>query len=232
VLAGAAAAVGVFTKDVARSGPPPREEHLVHRAAVAPGAVLALALVGLAGFNAFVPLYTDELHHGAEGVFLCYGVLVLVVRIFGARLPDTMGAVRAGSLATMFAASGLALMAAWRGWFGLFAGTVLFSAGMSLCYPALLLLALQGVPDNERASVVGTFSSFFDLSQAVGALVCGATVALAGNRGAFATGAVLAVVALALLRSGVDPRTRVATPEPAGDLAAAELTDPGFTAGA
>jgi predicted MFS family arabinose efflux permease len=82
-----------------------------------------------------------------------------------------------------------------------------------------LLLSLEGVADTERGSVVGTFSSFFDLSQAVGAFVCGIVVNLSGNRGAFATGAVLSVLALVLLRSGIDPRTRAATdhggvPEP------------------
>ena len=63
---------------------------------------------------------------------------------------------------------------------------------MSLMYPALLLLALDGVSDAERASVVGTFSSFFDASQGLGAFICGAVVAVTGDRGAFATGAVCA----------------------------------------
>jgi MFS family permease len=230
VLATGASLLGLLTRDVPRTGTPAREEHLVHRAAVAPGTVLALSLIGLAGFNSFVPLYTDELHHSPAGVFLCYGVFVLVVRIFAARLPDTMGPVRAGSLATAFSAAGLTIMTAWRGIPGLFAGTVVFAAGMSLLYPSLLLLSLEGVPDNERASVVGTFSSFFDLSQAIGGLVCGGAVALAGNRGAFGTGAVLAMVAFVLLRSGIDPRTRVRA-VPALDAARAEFTDPGFTAG-
>jgi predicted MFS family arabinose efflux permease len=170
--------------------------------------VLALSLIGLAGFQAFVPLYTDDLGASPEGVFLCYGVLVLAVRIVGARLPDTLGPLLAGSLATGLGAIGLAVMAAWDGMTGLFVGTIVFSAGMSLLYPSLLLLSLQGVVDSERASVVGTFSSFFDLSQALGAFVCGAVVAVSGNRGAFATGAVLSVVAFVFLRSGVDPRTR------------------------
>jgi predicted MFS family arabinose efflux permease len=79
--------------------------------------------------------------------------------------------------------------------------------------------------------VVGTFSSFFDLSQAVGAFVCGAVVAATGDRGAFGTGAVLAVVALILLRSGIDPRTRQkTTAHPLG--AGAVATDPGCSAGA
>jgi predicted MFS family arabinose efflux permease len=207
-LAATAAVLGIFTRDVPRDDAPRPGGHLVHRAAVAPGTVLALSLIGLAGFQAFVPLYADDLGIGPGGVFLLYGVLVLGVRIVGARLPDTLGPLRAGSLATAFGAAGLGVMAAWGGAAGLYAGTILFSAGMSLLYPSLLLLALTGVPDSERASVVGTFSSFFDLSQAVGAFVCGAVVALSGDRGAFATGAVLSLVALVLLRSGIDPRTR------------------------
>jgi MFS family permease len=224
-LAAGAALIGVWTRDVPRHDAPRAGGHLLHRAAVAPGTVLALSLIGLAGFQAFVPLYADDLGAGPEGVFLCYGVLVLGVRIVGARLPDTLGPVRAGSFATAFGAAGLAVMASWKGMVGLYAGTVLFSAGMSMLYPSLLLLALQGVPDSERASVVGTFSSFFDLSQALGAFVCGAVVAAAGNRGAFATGAVLSVVALVLLRSGIDPRTRNLKPV---DDAGVALADPGL----
>ena len=72
---------------------------------------------------------------------------------------------------------------------------------MSLMYPALLLLALDGVSDSDRASVVGTFSSFFDASQGLGAFICGAVVAVTGNRGAFTTGAVCAVAGLVLLRA-------------------------------
>ena len=68
-------------------------------------------------------------------------------------------------------------------------GTVVFAIGMSLLYPALLLLALQSASDADRASVVATVSSFFDLSQGVGAFICGAVAAATGNRGAFATGA-------------------------------------------
>jgi MFS family permease len=212
VLAGTAAVVGLWTQDVPRESTPPAHGHLLHRAAVAPGTVLALSLIGLAGFQAFVPLYADDLHANPGSVFLVYGVFVLGVRVIGARVPDRLGPVMAGSLATGFSAAGLAVMAIVPGRVGLYSGTVVFSGGMSLLYPSLLLLSLQGVPDAERGSVVGTFSSFFDLSQAVGALVCGAVVALSGDRGAFATGAVLSAGALVLLRSGIDPRTRRTSP--------------------
>jgi predicted MFS family arabinose efflux permease len=92
-------------------------------------------------------------------------------------------------------------MTLWPTVAGLVAGTVVFAAGMSLMYPALLLLSLVGTEDDERAAVVGTFSSFFDASQGLGAFICGVVVALSDNRGAFATGAVAALLGLVLLRT-------------------------------
>ena len=80
---------------------------------------------------------------------------------------------------------------------------LLFAAGMSWLHPALLVLALSRAPDSERASVVGTFSSFFDLSQGVGALVLGAVAELSGYRGAFFAAGLFAIAALFVLRGRV-----------------------------
>ncbi len=183
---------------------PPRaasEQPLLHPAAIRPGIVLFLGLVGLAGFTAFVPLYVKKLGHGDAGVvFLVYGVCILAVRVIGARLPDRLGAARAGSLALAGGTAGLVIMTVIPSIVGLFVATAVFAFGMSLLYPALLVMALEGVPPNERGSVVGTFSSFFDLSQGLGALVCGIAVSLTGYRGAFAVGAVLAFAGLLVLR--------------------------------
>ena len=70
----------------------------------------------------------------------------------------------------------------------------------------MLTLALTGLKDSQRGSAVGTVSSFFDLSQGLGALILGVVAAVAGYRGAFLAGAVLAVAALVLLRTGTDTR--------------------------
>jgi MFS family permease len=105
-------------------------------------------------------------------------------------------------------ALGLGLMAGWRSVAGLFVGTAVFAAGMSLLYPALMLLALTAVPETERGSVVGTFSSFFDLSQGLGALILGGVAALSGYRGAFAGGAVASVIGLLMLQLRADIRAR------------------------
>lgn len=217
VLALLAAVLGTATVEVGR---PPVPEvpypHLLHRAAIGPGVVLFLGLVGLAGYGAFVPLYARDVGlPDAGGLFLLYGVLVLIVRIFGARLPDRLGAARAGTGALVFTGLGTAVIAGWRGVGGLVVGTAVFAGGMSLLYPALLLLALEGVVDSERGSVVGTFSSFFDLSQGLGALICGTVAAIAGYRGAFAAGAALAFAGLGYLHRGRPLRGRVPAPEAA-----------------
>jgi MFS family permease len=215
-LAAAAALFGLGTAEVEREVSEPTTNHLFHRSAVGPGTVLFLGLIPLAGFSAFMPLYADdELGISSGGVFVLYGVLILVVRVLGARIPDRLGGRVAGALALGFSATGIAIAAAWPSIAGLLAGTVVLAAGMSLMYPALLLLSLAGVPDSERASVVATFSSFFDASQGVGAFVCGAVAAIGGERGAFAAGAIAAYAGLVLLVRSRGPESQGAEVQPA-----------------
>jgi len=209
-----AALIGFLTVEVARDAPTERPKHLIHRAAVPPGSVLFLGLISLAGFIAFVPLYVqDGVDVSAGLIFAIYGVLILAVRVFGARVPDQLGGRLTASLALSLIAAGTATMALWQSVAGLVVGTVVFAGGMSLMYPALLLLALHGVNDSERASVVGTFSSFFDASQGLGAFICGVVVAVVGSdSGAFTAGAVCALAGLIVLRArGGAMRTSAAT---------------------
>lgn len=216
-LALVAAVVGCLLHETGVRARNTQHQPLIHRAAIRPGIVLMLGLIGLAGFSTFVALYARrELDLGGAGtIFLIYGVCVLLVRILGARLPDRLGPIRAGTGALFFTGCGLALMAAVPTVAGLVVGTIIFAGGMSLLYPALLVMALSGVPDTERASVVGTFSSFFDLSQGIGALLCGAAQQLLGYRAAFAVGAVLAGVGCVTLRVGAArQRSVVVAPEP------------------
>ncbi len=147
-------------------------------------------------------------------IFVLYGVLILAVRISAARLPDRLGGRATATLALVIAAAGIGLIAVWPTVTGLVVGTIVFAGGMSLMYPALLLLALHGVRDAERGSVVGTFSSFFDLSQGLGAFVCGTVVHFTGYRGAFTTGAICRARAVSWCCADAGatapaPRTRV-----------------------
>jgi len=201
-LAFVAAVIGLFTVEVPREASAKPYPYLFHRGALKPGTVLFLGLIALAGFSAFMPLYaSDQLNIDSGPVFLLYDILILVVRIVGARVPDRLGGRDAGSIALVLTAAGVGTMALWPTVAGLIVGTIVFAAGMSLMYPALLLLSLVGTDDDERAAVVGTFSSFFDASQGLGAFICGVVVALSGNRGAFAAGAVCAILGLVVLRA-------------------------------
>jgi MFS family permease len=202
-LALVAALLGLATREVDRGDAArARPQPLINRAALLPGSVLFLGLIPLAGFAAFMPLYAeDQLDITAGPIFLLYGVLILAVRIFGARIPDRIGGFRAATVALVFTAIGIAICALWPSVTGLVTGTVVFAVGMSFLYPAILLLSLQSSTDEDRAAVIATTSSFFDLSQGLGAFICGAVAAFTGNRGAFSAGAVTAVLGLLLLRS-------------------------------
>ena len=220
-LGAVAAVLGVFTREVPRPEGAPVDERIINRAAVGPGTVLFSGLIALAAFVSFVPLYVDDVGLGsADSVFLLYGGLVLAVRVVGARLPDWLGARRAGVIALAFTALGMTVMATWSSTAGLLLGTASFGVGMSLLYPALLVLALSNAPETERASVVGTFSSFFDMSQGLGALAAGGVAEAVGYRGAFGAGAVSAVLGVTLLRTRTVRQPSRAEIEEAGAMAA------------
>ncbi len=203
-LACAAVCVGLLTREAPdRPAATKGRASLLHRRAFAPGLVLLLGQIALAGWTSFIKLYGHDDLGMSEvgGVFLLYGTLILIVRVLGARLPDRLGARRSGTLALAADAAGMLIIAVWRTPAGLYTGTAVFAIGISFMYPALLVLALDGVPASERGSVVGTFSSFFDLSQGLGAALCGLVVSVAGYGAMFATTAVLAVAGIVFLRS-------------------------------
>ena len=212
VLAALSMVLAAFIpRDLGRVDDPPERRGLLHPAALLPGSVLLLGLIGFPGFAAFVPLYVDEIGVADAGpFFFAYGVIVLGVRIFGAKLPDRLGAVRTSTIALLAIAVGISVVAALESATGLWIGTVLLSIGMSLLFPALFILAVNGAPASERSHAVGTFSLFFDLSQGLGAPALGILVTVfGGERAAFIGGAVAAVAGLVLantkLRAAVGP---------------------------
>ena len=204
-LTAAGFGVGAFVLSVRL--PETREEHdaapggrWVYTPAVPAGFVLLAALMSFGGFNAFVALYALEVgvEHGGL-VFATFAVVVIAVRSLGARLPDTLGPRRAAALALVGLAAGMVLIAAWPSAVGLFAGTVVFSFGQALAFPALMALVVAGAPAHERSAAVGTLSAFVDLAIASGAVVLGAVVELSGYRGAFLVAALVAGTGLLLL---------------------------------
>ena len=182
--------------------PVPTERTLLHPAAIMPGSILLMGLIGFAAFTSFLSLHLEGLGIDDAGpFFLVYGVTILLIRIFGAKVPDRFGAVRTTTVALGAIAAGVATIATVSAVPAIYAATVVFSVGMAFLFPALFGLVVSAAPDDERSHAVGSFSLFFDLSQGLGAPLLGIFVTLAGtDRAAFVAGALIALVGLVVAR--------------------------------
>lgn len=216
LFAGGSAAIAFvlswfIPREMGRAENPAPRRGLLHPAAILPGSVLLMGILGFTGFAAFLPLYVDEVGTDQAGpFFLVYGVIVLAVRIVGARVPDRLGPVRTSSYALVSIAAGVGVVAAVGSVTGIWIGTVLLAIGMSLLFPALFTLAVNGAPAEERSHAVGTFSLFFDLSQGLGAPVLGLAVTAFGTeRAAFVVGALVALGGLVLANTRLRSATSV-----------------------
>src|SRR5690606_23611660 len=157
--------------EVDEDAPPPVDRvglaRLLHPAGVGPGAVLFLGVVGMVGFNTFVPLHGEAIGlDDVAGVFLLFSGVVMVLRLVGSRLPDRYGPIVIGTVALSTAAVGLYGIALWREPVGLYLFTAVMAIGSALLYPALMAAAVNSAPDQERSAAVATFTMFFELATA------------------------------------------------------------------
>jgi MFS family permease len=144
-------------------------------------------------------------------VFLVYSVVILSIRLFGATIPDRLGAARTVRVALAVTLAGLLLMAGWAAPAGLFLAAAVLGVGQALAFPGLMTIAIRAAPASERGAVVGTFTAFFDLAYGLGAATLGGVAEAVGLRGTFVTAAVVALVGLGLISR--DPRPE-SLPEP------------------
>jgi len=174
---------------------------LIHPAAIGPGVVLSLTVLGFAGLGTFGALYARELGLGGGGpVFLVYAAVILVTRTVGRRIPDRFGPKATSGVALVLLSAGLLVIGLWNVAAGLLVGTVIVGFGHALAFPALMTLAVNAAPDNERSSVVGTFTAFTELGFLVGSLTLGVVASAVGYDGVFvvcAIGPLLGALALA-----------------------------------
>lgn len=177
-------------------------QRLLHPQAVLPGLVLGIGIVGFIGFNAFVPLYGDEIGiDNTAPYFLASSLTIVLIRALGAKLPDRLGPVRGGTVALSLMVVGLAVIGGFRSSGGLATGTVVLAAGTALLLPSLVGAAVAGVPATQRSAAMATYTLFLDLSGAVGAAVFGGVASISSYGTAYLVGAGSAAGALVLLRS-------------------------------
>jgi MFS family permease len=173
---------------------------LLHRRGIEPGLLLLCGVWGMGPFFAFLPLLADELQLGGAGTFFAVFALVVVgLRVVGARLPDRVGAARLSGTALVVSAAGLAL--AWFSptYVGLLAATVLFAIGVAFTFPAIMAMAVIGVRADERGAVVGTAGLFVDAAFGLSPAVLGLLAESTGYPSTFLVSAVIAAIGAAWL---------------------------------
>jgi predicted MFS family arabinose efflux permease len=154
-----------------------------------PGVGLMLVNCGYVAFLAFGGSVA-----GTALMVPLFAAGVIVVRTFGARLPDRWGGRRTLAASTAVAAIGLAVIAAGGATAIAVAGTLLLAAGQGLGVPALGLLALANVPPERHGAAAGLFFAFFDAGVGLGGPLTGAVARATSPEGALlaAAGAVAA----------------------------------------
>lgn len=179
----------------------PVKMRLIHPAGLAPGLVLMCSAWAFAGFLSFLPLYAKTLGMDGTGIlFFLYSFFILMVRLFGAKIPDTFGFGRTIAVSLAMTAAGMVLMATLGTVTGLYVSAVVLGIGQSLAAPALMALAVKGVPASETGSVIGTFTAFLDVGFGIGPFALGFVAERSGYRPMWLTSAVVVGVGMVILR--------------------------------
>lgn len=178
----------------------------IHPGAVMPGLVLACGVAAFAAFGAFLPEYSRSVGlTSSGGLFAVYALMSLLVRIFGAKLPERLGPRRAVTLALSNIMAGLAILALIPEVPALWAASVFMGLGVAFNYPSLMALTVNRASDRDRAMVVSSLTMFFEVGSAVGGLVIGALAQMVGKQYGFLGGVVSCALGLWILRTKVVP---------------------------
>lgn len=174
---------------------------MFHPTAVLPGVILGLGTLGFIGFNAFVPLFAEDI--GIEDVapfFLATSLTIVLIRSFGARLPDRLGPRLGGSIALVILSTGLFIIGIAESALVLGIGSVILAAGNAVLLPSLVAAAVAGVPAVQRSRALGTYTLFLEFSGALGGVFFGVIAGFSSYGAAFITAAAVSLATLVLLR--------------------------------
>ena len=185
----------------------------LHPAAIRPGLVLFIGLLGYSGFLTFIALHAESVGVSSSGsIFALFASIVVAVRLLGARIPDRLGSLATTRLSLGSSAAGLAVFGLWTTPTGVYIGAVVMALGQCFLFPALFVLMVDRAPESERSHAIGSFSVAFDLAVGLGGFLVGGVVALTDRPGGFlfcslvAAGSLLATGPL-LGRIGVTARS-------------------------
>jgi MFS family permease len=201
--------------DEARSDEPRHGQRFgIHRAALAPGAVLLCAASGYTAILAFSPLYARAIGMGASGgLYATFSITILAFRLLTRKLADRydrLGIAFPGLAAT---ALGLMLLALVQTPIAAYAGVATYGIGFALLFPALMAFVADRVSDSQKGAALATFTMFFDFGSGIGTYVVGLLADEFGFTAAFGLPALMCfvasmAVAAALWHRGTYAKTR------------------------
>jgi MFS family permease len=180
-----------------------------YRAAIPTGLVLAFGVGGFVTFSAFMPDYSVTVGlDGSKWVFATYAGVCLLIRVVAATVPDRIGHARAVSIAMTFTGAGLTMLFLWPRPIGVFISTVIVGIGISFNYPSLMAMTVNAIPEREKVRAISTFTMFFEIGTATGALIFGTLADLTTKRTAFLGGACFCFIGLVVLWTVAVPRSQ------------------------
>lgn len=186
---------------IASAAPTSGRRKIMHPAAVMPGVVLASGVAAFSTFGAFIPEYSREVGLATSGgLFAAYSLTSVLVRIFGATLPERLGPRMAVTIALGTLMIGLAILAIVPTVAALWVASIFVGVGMAFNYPSLLALTVNRASDSDRAWAISSFTMFFEVGSVFGGLVIGGFAQVVGKQTGFFGGVVCCVIGLYLLR--------------------------------
>jgi len=191
---------------IASAAPETGRRRIIHPAAIMPGLVLACGVAAFATFGAFVPDYARDVGLATSGgLFAVYALVSVLVRIFGATLPERLGPRRAVTIALGNVMIGLLILATVPTVPALWLAAVFVGFGVAFNYPSLLALTVNRASDRDRAWAVSSFTMFFEVGSAAGGLLVGAFAQIVGKQAGFLGGVLFCVLGLYVLRFWLVP---------------------------
>ena len=176
------------------------EGGLLHRRGILPGLLVLCGAWGMGAYLAFLPLVGDDLGlDGVGGYLAVFALIVIGLRVFGARLPDRFGAARLSGTALVLSATGMAIAGLYPTEPGLWVATVVFACGVAFTFPAIVALSVMGVAPSERGAVVGTTSLFLDVAFGLSPALLGILAKSTGYPATFLVSGVVAAVGASYL---------------------------------
>ncbi|WP_122039398.1 arabinose transporter [Asaia bogorensis] len=164
------------------------------------GTIVALQGVGFAVLGAFLSVYFlhEHWHFGSLGL-TCFGLAFVAGRIFCGHMPDRLGGLNVAMISLFVECIGQACIALAPAPALALVGAVLTGAGCSLIYPSMGVEVVKRVSGTMRATALGGFAAFQDLSYAVSGPAAGVISDCLGYKAIFLTGMICAFLGLVLV---------------------------------